>query len=274
MNHRINDSHIMNDDCETLHDLLPAYSMGITDPDETALVERLLPQCPELQAELDDYEHIAGTMPFTVPQIAPPPALGTRILQAAAEEVKPVTIASPRVIHLPRRMAYAAAGIAAAIMLLLLGVIAVLNSQIGDLRGENSALLAQITTRDNLLALAGEDMLARFPLGAVGDNVLASATVVCNRNSNTGVLRVDGFAESAPGTVYQAWLINGDERTSAGTFEVGPDGMATLVFSAPFLLGDIEYVGITPEPAGGSPGPTADPIVLGALWPRNEESQS
>ncbi len=266
-----NERRTTNENCESLRDLLPAYSMGITDPHETALVERLLPDCPEVEAELSDYESLADVMPFSAAQIVPPPNLGERILKAASETA---TSQQQTVISLQRRTLYFAGSIAAAITLILLGIIVAQTLQLNDLRNENRTLLAQVTTRDNLLALAGEDRLARFPLEPAAGNLLATATVICNRDSNAGVLRIDGFAASTPGMAYQAWLIRGEERLSAGVFEVGADGVATLVFSSPVLLGEIEYVGITPEPAGGSARPTGDPIVFGPLWPRNDESQS
>lgn len=45
----------MNKHCDEIRELLAAYSMGATDPEETALVERHLPDCPEAVAELAEY---------------------------------------------------------------------------------------------------------------------------------------------------------------------------------------------------------------------------
>ncbi len=44
-----------NKHCDEIRELLAAYSMGATDPEETALVERHLPDCPDAIAELSEY---------------------------------------------------------------------------------------------------------------------------------------------------------------------------------------------------------------------------
>lgn len=269
MNDHTTPGRAIQDECETLRDLLPAYSMGITDPEETALVDRLLPDCPDLREELASYEAMAGAMHAAVPQITPPPTLGKAILQQATAEAATTTVAhfSHRAVTIDRRpVLFALAGVAAVLVLALFGVIMSQNAEINRLHDENAALLAQLDTRDDLLALASEDGLTQFTLGPAGDNVRARATVVLSDTVRTGLIRVSGFEQSAPGQAYQAWLIRGDERFSAGVFMVGEDGNATLVFSSPLLPDEIDYMGITPEPAGGSPGPTSDPVVFGAIY--------
>src|SRR5215211_379751 len=71
-------------DCEALAELLPAYSIGATDAEETALVERLLQVCPEGAAELDSYLSLAQAMNYTAPRIEPPAHLHDKLMAAAA----------------------------------------------------------------------------------------------------------------------------------------------------------------------------------------------
>src|SRR5262245_5088044 len=67
------------EDCDVLRDLIPAYSVGATDPDETRLVEALLPRCPEVADELKTFVQMSRAMLYT-PVSEPPPAyLGERI---------------------------------------------------------------------------------------------------------------------------------------------------------------------------------------------------
>ncbi len=77
------------DDCETLRALIPAYSVGATDPDETALVERLLPDCPEVAAELEAYQAMAQALMYTVPRSQPPAALHDKLMAAARASSAP-----------------------------------------------------------------------------------------------------------------------------------------------------------------------------------------
>ncbi len=74
------------DPCSQLEDLLPAYGMGLCDPDEALEVEGLLKQCPEMQSELEEYRQLAAHMPYTAESRSAPPQLLTRILNAAASD--------------------------------------------------------------------------------------------------------------------------------------------------------------------------------------------
>lgn len=258
-------------DCDALRDLLPAYSMGLTDSDETALIEQRLSACPELQAELATYRTLAATLPAAVAQVTPPGSLRASLLKraAAAEPAHPIPAPIPPPIPAPRtrtrRVQAWFAGMAAILVTVLLGVIAVQQAELVHLREENAQLADRITIRDSLLALASEDGFTRYTLPATASNTGAQATVFSRDDARDALIRVSGFTPNAPGRVYQAWLIQGDERLSAGTFTVGSDGSATLAFSSPLRLAEIEFIGITPEPAGGSPGPTGDPVVFGPV---------
>jgi hypothetical protein len=78
-------------------------------------------------------------------------------------------------------------------------------------------------------------------------------------------LYVEHFPQLPPNKVYQVWLLQGETRTSGGTFSVDKEGNGVLFIHSPDAVKAFEAVGITPEPAGGSPGPTAPPIVRGPL---------
>src|SRR5262245_31958404 len=81
-----NGSAASGDDCEVLRELLPAYSLGATDPDETRLVESLLEKCPDAASELADYKMLAEKMLFSAPPAKPPTHLKGKLLAAIASE--------------------------------------------------------------------------------------------------------------------------------------------------------------------------------------------
>ena len=67
------------------------------------------------------------------------------------------------------------------------------------------------------------------------------------------------------GMAYQLWLRRGEYRISGGVFKVDESGSGMLIFTTTEPIGTFEAMGITPEPEGGSEGPTAPPVVTGAI---------
>jgi anti-sigma-K factor RskA len=100
---------------------------------------------------------------------------------------------------------------------------------------------------------------------AVEEGSEAIAQVAWLDAANTAVLRAEGFPPLEEGEAYQLWLIRGDQRTSGGLFTVDEYGCGTLIFHPTESLEDFDGMGITPEPASGSPGPTAPPVVRAQL---------
>ena len=62
---------------------------------------------------------------------------------------------------------------------------------------------------------------------------------------------------------YQLWFIGADGPVSAGTFRPDDDGRVEVVADGD--LAAAEVVGITVEPAGGSPAPTGDVLLSAEL---------
>ncbi len=60
--------------CEEVADLLGAYSIGATTPEETRAIEALLPECPEVAAELAEYAAVTDAMLHMLPAADAPPA--------------------------------------------------------------------------------------------------------------------------------------------------------------------------------------------------------
>jgi anti-sigma-K factor RskA len=69
----------------------------------------------------------------------------------------------------------------------------------------------------------------------------------------------DGLATLSDDEAYALWYITGDQISPAGLFTVDADGQTVQVLEGEFVAGTI--VGVTVEPASGSPQPTSDPIV-------------
>lgn len=137
--------------------------------------------------------------------------------------------------------------------------------QLGRLRSQEAALADTVTSQIELLAqvvaVAGES----YDMPPAQSDSPAFATVAWFDQPGVGVLRADNFPPLPPSMVYQFWLIKDDERTSGGLFTVDATGRGSLVFTPGGSLDDFDGMGVTPEPAGGSVGPTAPPVVTATL---------
>ncbi|MFJ9942807.1 anti-sigma factor [Streptomyces erythrochromogenes] len=87
----------------------------------------------------------------------------------------------------------------------------------------------------------------------------ALITVVASGLRNVAVLTVAGLPAPAPGKTYQLWMDVDGTMRPAGL--INGDGTVPLHGSPATATA----VGLTVEPAGGSPRPTTDPLLLMAL---------
>lgn len=137
-----------------------------------------------------------------------------------------------------------------------------------DMADHQSALetqAQQISTQDAILAQLVAGNSERYTMHAVQPGSSAIAQVAWLDQQNTAILRAEGFPPLAEGQAYQLWLLHGDTRTSGGMFTVDEAGCGTYIFHPSQSLEDFDGMGITPEPATGSPGPTAPPVVRAQL---------
>ena len=85
------------------------------------------------------------------------------------------------------------------------------------------------------------------------------ATVVLSQSRGEAVLLTQGLAPAPAGSTYQVWYVSpGGAASSAGFVPTGPTS-ATLLSGD---LSDAVAVGVTVEPAGGSPQPTTTPVLV------------
>lgn len=269
-------------DCELVLELIPAYSLGATDPDETEFVNARLANCPEAMAELARYRALAEAMLFSAPAVAAPPQLAQR-LQAATAARKPANQPAPPRPAPPglwQRLRDALASpqwrpalaVAVAAVVLLAGLSLLWGAQLGQLRQQQQLLAARLNEQEALLAMVGGGQFVRveLPAGPAGEATAASAAVICDPGRTIGFIQAESLPPLADGMAYQVWLIKGEERVSGGLFQVDDAGQGRLAFEAPEPLGAYDAIGITPEPASGSPGPTSPPVIRGELYSHEE----
>jgi anti-sigma-K factor RskA len=75
-----------------------------------------------------------------------------------------------------------------------------------------------------------------------------------------------GMKPPPPNRIYELWLCCGDQKLPAGTFDLNPDGSATLTGAVPKLPpGETIVLAVTDEPMGGVQSPTGQMQIVGTL---------
>ncbi len=239
---------------DAIESLLPAYAAGAVDPAERRELERHLPDCASCRALLADYEELCAALLYAVPQVAAPEHLyadlARRIAPRPAASVSPARPAA-------RRWRWPALAFTAAALILLVASNLFwfnrLNRMQQDLKMQAS-VVAMLAQHPKELGLSPEPAVP----AARGD-------FYYDPQGKTGVLRVSGLPPAPPDKSYQLWLIRGGQRDNGGLFRVDAGGAGMLVVAVDRPLAQYNALGITLEPAGGSPGPTT-PRLLGGRF--------
>jgi anti-sigma factor RsiW len=259
-------------DCEELRTLIPAYAMGATDPEEEAVLKAKLAHCPELAEDLASYSALAEAMLYSAPMAEAPLHLEDRLRLALEDgQRQPSRPVQEGWLETLRRwltpstrqlnvLAYAAALLVLVITNLYWG------RQVGQLKSDQAQILARLETQTSaMVVMMTAENLQRVELPPVQENSAAHAEIAWVPDKQIAVLYTQAFPPLSPDMVYQLWLIRGEDRISGGLFRVDPHGSGVLVIEAPEPIDHFDAFGITPEPAPGSAGPTAPPIVRGRM---------
>jgi anti-sigma-K factor RskA len=88
-----------------------------------------------------------------------------------------------------------------------------------------------------------------------------SARVVTSTRLDTAVVVLDALPALPAEQTYQLWLVGPERVTSAGVLGPATAPAQPLVRAVP-VADDVTTVALSVEPAGGSPQPTTDPVLL------------
>jgi anti-sigma-K factor RskA len=261
---------------ERYEELAAAQAVGSIEADDRDRLAPHLADCARCQQLLREYVAVVTSLPLSLPEAPPNPALKSRLLAAAESDVlgresnveqlasdRPGSTPGPEVRAVPPRRRTVDAGrwirlSTLAPLAALLMVTFWLGSVNVGLQQEIRAQRAQLEQQQRFIeAVAADD--PRVELAGTERAPSARGEVVAPRDGGPPLLVAQGLPELPAGQVYQIWVIADGRPAGAGLLEPGP-AMAAPVALARDVSG-AEMVALTIEPAGGSSGPTG-PIVL------------
>jgi anti-sigma-K factor RskA len=230
-----------------LFDLISAYALGALSEEERTEVEALLVRSPEARAELRSYADMMVGMAALAPRQQAPAHLNADFkARLAREAATPATSASitstPKVTPLRLLLGLAA------IILVVFGV------YFGYRAIEANNLQRQIE------AIQSNALAQRTALQPQG-SAIGTVEVITAPGIDKAVV-VAALPSLPPDQQYQLWMIVDSTPHSMGVFSTDDDA-AHVLLDVPISPENIDFaLGITVEPAGGSPLPTTQPIFL------------
>ncbi len=242
---------------EALRDLIPAYALGAADAEEQAEMEKHLRQCSECRALLADYRLLADELLYAVPRRPAPSHLVADLRHRLAQSQRhrgAKERASPWAFRPKESWARVGALVALAVSIVLLFAT--------NLYWWSRAAAIEERAAVQATAIVA---LAEAPTVILRGEALAPdarGVLYYRPEATVAILHVYRLPPVEEGKVYQVWLIRDGQRDSGGLFTVDEEGEGTVLITAPRPLREYRALGVTMEPAGGSPGPTS-PRVLG-----------
>ncbi|MEU9321423.1 anti-sigma factor [Streptomyces sp. NPDC048295] len=236
------------------HTLAAAYALGALEDSERQAFDAHLQACEACRQEAAEFEATAARLAAAASQ--PPPATAKAKVMAAIDGVRQLPPRVPAPAPVPalggtvRRRAVPLA-LAASLAAAALGGVAVWQAQSGqELKQQARQARQQLDAVGAVLAAPD----ARTVHGKAANGALT--TVVASARQNKAVFSAANLPAPEAGKTYQLWLDHDGTMLSAGLIE--HDGTVILTGNT----ADAGAVGLTLEPAGGSPQPTTDPLLL------------
>nr|WP_228046178.1 anti-sigma factor [Saccharopolyspora sp. HNM0983] len=245
--------------------LTGAYAVDALTGDERAEFERHLAMCADCTAEVRSLQETAARL-GAASAASPPDRLKQRVLAEIRETRQqppqtPADDAGSGVVDLDRarrrrswgtRLAAAAAVVGIALAGAFGAVALHTQSELDDARRQ----LAEGSQRGGEIAEVFGAPDARI-VNAGGPDV--SATSVLSAEQGKTVFMGEAAQSPPPDRAYQLWFIGDYGYVSAGVMTESADGtMRPVVAGVP---PGTQAMGVTDEPAGGSPQPTTDPVL-------------
>ncbi|MFI5560270.1 anti-sigma factor domain-containing protein [Amycolatopsis japonica] len=227
-----------------LHTLTGAYALDAVPAEEAVAFERHLRGCPACGQEVQELRETAVRLGRALATPPPPRLRDATLTRVAHTRQWPPSIARRGRVMKPRVALWGAA--AAAVGALVFGLVTTTTDPGADPAQQQLASVNAVLTAPDAATVKGAER--------------GTTTVVTSRSQGKIVVLAGDLPPLAAGKAYQVWLIGASGVHSAGL--LAPDGPHRTQPVLADLPGGIDRVGITAEPAGGSPAPTVPAVVM------------
>jgi Anti-sigma-K factor rskA len=245
-------------------------AIGAATPDETRALDEHAASCESCRRARDEYAEAATLLARQLDPVPPPPELRERVVETVEVEDEDERDDERRRLLGPWWLATAAT-----LFLALWGwrefairtareQMRSQQAQIDDLQNEK-ALLQQQKEKlsEEIAALAAPDTRT---IALSGQQVApsASARLYLEPQKRRAVVFFTNLPATASDRSYQLWIIRADQPKpqSAGVFEVGQTGNATIVLENLPVETEMKALAVTLEPRGGVAQPTNSNFYL------------
>ncbi len=265
-----------------VEDQIDAYALGILEDEAAAEVERHLEHCNQCQHALRQAREVTSLLSLSPKQVAPPAHLKQRILSRIAQEERQQ---QPGV-RAPAEPGRQTSGRQADEAPVPPDIAIQLPEAPSTRRGWKRWIDRMVSGRGDVPAVIGPQGTGPAPTGEHLETILrllnsphaamwelagtpeapkARARLLGSPEESTAILLVQGLEPLPPGRDYQLWFLREGKPVGSAIFDVRQNGQGQLMVRAPRQLAHYDLAAITPEPAGGSPGPTGPIVLAGEL---------
>jgi anti-sigma-K factor RskA len=257
--------------CEEVLDLIPSYALGALEPRESRRVEQHIAECPECEVALQEALEVSTNLSKAFAAVQP----SAHVRTALMNEVRGRAEKSNRSWAFLGRFRWQGgltAGLGVATMaLLVLSIVQVV--RIDSMNNDVAALQTRLSISDENMDTLNEAVAQQRSLAytlaipgthvSMGEGSGGRGVLMSVADGSWGLLVSIGLRELPPDRAYQVWLTGNANRESAGMFSVDDTGWGQVTLKPHSTLNAFNSVGVTVEPAEGSPAPTG-PMVLKA----------
>ena len=236
-----------------VHTLTGAYAVHALDEFDRRRFEAHLAECPDCAQEVEELRATAARLGAAVSE-APPDHLRRQVLARITTTRQEAPLRRAAGVGAPRPWALRLVTAAAVVALAAAAGLGAWAWHSEHQLNAVQSQLAQAQSRYGAVAgiLSAPDARMNTANGSGG----GTAIVLASHELNRAVLLVSDLPRPPAGHTYQAWLIGSGGVHSAGLLA---DPAPPLTLAG---LTGANKVGVTVEPAGGSPQPTTTPVIL------------
>ena len=274
---------------EHVEELFGQYILGELASRERRLLESHLESCSQCSARLEQEDEAVVRLALAVPRQEVPPTVKEALFSRVEADLRPGGLGRligglgtlARGFTRPVQ-AHALGAVATVLVVVLVSGGVWFNDRVQDVAKENEEMSEKIETvveseaqvrkmvndQRYLTSMTAAPGVSVNMLRGSGNTDRAWGMVACCAVSDSGtiaLLAVLNLPPLPPHQEYQVWLVQGRRKYPAGLFTVDSTGYAQTVIIPVVPFAEVDGIGITIEPVGGSEGPTGTNVLNGDL---------